>query len=243
MHKLLSILDKSRAGPCLLTIFIVLAFAAVALTAFAGTAQAAQSGGTVFPANAWNGMQVTYTIEGASLGTPSDTTPGAINRAVDGSLTSRTLRIYGTIKFGDAGDGYQYSGGAQIAYHKNGDYSAPWTYLQIFWDQGSDGKVATFDLTTDVPSDAKIIYVEINETSYSDKVTQHNLYAGFNLQNPYYAASGTGASATPVASTGVPATAAGSPTASSDGLAFGSPVVALSLLLASGFFAARWTRK
>jgi hypothetical protein len=235
---------KSRAGSRLPAVIITALLVTLTLVAMAGMAQAAQTGDTTFPASPWNGMQLTYTIQGATVGTPSDFTTGAMNRAADGQLTSRTLRVFGTWKLGDAGDGYNYQGAVDIFYHKNGDIKTPYTHLKTFLANGSDGNVADFDVQVDMPADATYITLEINETRFQDRVTDKNMYAQFTLQNPYYGgASQAGSSATPAAGTGTPTSAAVSPTGKAGGLIFGSPVVTLSLLLVCGFIATRVMRK
>jgi hypothetical protein len=223
---------KCRAGYLPAIVIAALTAVLILITA-SGMAQAVQTSNVTFPETPWNGMQITYTIEGVTIDGQTDYTTTCMERWADATLTSRTVHVNGTWKYGYAGDGYNFRGAVDAYYHSNGNESTPFTHLKTVLDTGANGQIGTYDVRLDIPNDARDVTLVINETKYEGKVTRDDMFVKFTLTNPYYGKSGTSVSTD----------ASASPTAKSDGLLFGSPLAALAMVLGSGLLAARATRK
>ena len=154
-EKSLSNLSKHRTGSYLAVVFVAAAVFAVALIAFTGVANATRSddprdvniGDVDFPMHSWNGQQLSYTIEGADIGQPTDIEGMTYSRTATGTITSRTIHVWGTWKFGDyLGDKASYSGSTDVRYVKNGNLMDGYTHIGKAEDSGMDGIYSDFDI-------------------------------------------------------------------------------------------------
>lgn len=108
---------------------------------------AAGPGAGTFPKDPFNGLQITYSISGASLGAPEDGGPfeGWV-RSYSGSLQGATLQVTGTVTKG-SGASKEYPGHATIsvwAGDKKADQSV----------QLQDGKSAAYAVSLKIPAGA-----------------------------------------------------------------------------------------
>jgi hypothetical protein len=244
-EKSLSFMPERRTCSYLAVVLAAAAVTVVAMIALTGVANAKTSddprqvniGDVDFPMHSWNGMQVSYTIEGANVGQATDVEGMTFSRTASGTITSRTLHVWGTWKFGDYIGDRSYSGSTDIRYVKNGNLMDGYTHLGKAEDTGGDGIYSDFDLEVQVPSDAPEIYIEISQAGNYGNGEVRNMYVLLTLENPYY---GIPVSSSVPSGTG---NNGGTGSSSADSPGFGSVTVILSLVLAGGIFMAGRLRK
>lgn len=104
-----------------------------------------------FPAEPFNGLQLEYTVSGASLGSPQDSEGFTYSRAVEGTLTGDTLTVSGVAT---AGNGW----GATIDVEVSVDGQEPKRFRQEKFPENGlaeDPMRQPFSVTVPVPPDAK----------------------------------------------------------------------------------------
>jgi hypothetical protein len=192
----------------------------------------------------WNGMQITYAIEGADIGQPTDIEGMTYSQTATGMITSRTIHVSGTWQFGEyIGDGGSYSGAADIRYVSNGNYMDGYTHIGKAEDSGTDGIYSDFDIQGQVPSDAPQIIIEISEAASYGNGEVRNMYTLLTLDNPYYGVHASSAGNPTAKTSGTGSNNGGSGSSSADSPGFETITVILSLVLAGGVFVAGRLRK
>lgn len=250
-EKSLSNLTERRTGSYLAVVVIAAAVTVLALLVFASGANAARSddprqvhiGDIDFPMHSWNGQQLSYTIEGASIGQPTDIDDMTYSRTATGTITSRTIHVWGTWKFGDyIGDKANYGGTVDVRYNVDGNLMAGWSHIGKAEDSGMDGIYSDFDIQGTVPIDAPEITIEIAEAASYGNGEVRNMYVLLTLDNPYYGIPTTSGS-NPTTTSGTGSYNGGTGSSSADSPGFETMTVILSLLLAGGIFVAGRLRK
>jgi hypothetical protein len=158
---------------------------------------AAAEGGT-FPASPFNGMQITYSVSGATITSSKDVDGFTTSRTITGQLGSGTLRVSGSAKMGNG-----YSADVVVRVWA-GDQSKESPKFNI--KSGSPGfNSQSFDVVVPIPSGASSGGFSIAMTGFYNAGTRQLQVTGS------LTGSGVAPSAAPPAPTVQPTAAAGGP--------------------------------
>lgn len=129
------------------------------------------SGGSVFPKEPFNGMQITYNISGASISGSTDSEGFTTSRTLSGTLGSGPLHVSGSAKMGNG-----FGADLNITVTVDGNSQNFKAYLQTPASGGFAQQ--SFDVTVPIPAGAKYGSIDIGMTGQYNVGTRGLVVSG-----------------------------------------------------------------